>query len=293
MSAPAWMSFYPADYLADTGHLSTVEHGAYLLLIMHYWQNEGLPDDDRKLARIARMSMDEWDGVRDTIAEFFDDGWRHGRIDHEITTAQQTISKRSAAGKAGAKARYSKRMANADQSKTIEITAAQQTDAPNGAGAGKETPTLEREASPRAKELDDLENRLREAAGLENDPSPGLFDLSPITALRDKGYPMETIIGKLREAKAKGRKGRSWRYYLPAIEDAHTANSAIPENQRGRPAEVETTWITQDDARWPDLANRWREEKGRAPPATGSKQGEAGIGWHFPSDWISSKEIAA
>src|SRR4051794_27031196 len=32
-----WMAFYPADYLGDTGHLSTTEHGAYALLIFNYW----------------------------------------------------------------------------------------------------------------------------------------------------------------------------------------------------------------------------------------------------------------
>lgn len=120
MTAPAWMPFYIADYLADTGHLSTVEHGAYLLLIMHYWQNGGLPSDDVKLLRITRLPLKEWLSIRDTIADLFGDDWHHKRIADELAIASETMIKRSAAGKAGASARYSKRtpkrMAIAEQS---------------------------------------------------------------------------------------------------------------------------------------------------------------------------------
>jgi uncharacterized protein YdaU (DUF1376 family) len=107
------MPLYVADYLADTGHLSTVEHGAYLLLIMHYWQYGGLPNDTRKLARICRLSHAEWLAVRETLADFFDAEWRHGRIDHELSRAIEIMRKRSAAGKAGASARYGKRITSA------------------------------------------------------------------------------------------------------------------------------------------------------------------------------------
>lgn len=96
----AWMPLYVSDYLADTGHLSTVEHGAYMLLIMHYWQTGGLPDDERKLSRIARLSADEWGAVRDTLADLFCDGWTHSRIDAELAHASDVISKRSAAARA-------------------------------------------------------------------------------------------------------------------------------------------------------------------------------------------------
>ena len=37
MTGNAYMPFYVGDYLGDTSHLSTIEHGAYMLLLMHYW----------------------------------------------------------------------------------------------------------------------------------------------------------------------------------------------------------------------------------------------------------------
>jgi uncharacterized protein YdaU (DUF1376 family) len=114
------MPLYVADYLADTGHLSAAEHGAYLLLIMHYWQHGGIPDDDAQIARIARMSPKEWAARRYTIADLFSCGWQHKRIDAEMAKASEITARRSAAGKAGASARYSKgngnRIANAEQS---------------------------------------------------------------------------------------------------------------------------------------------------------------------------------
>ncbi|WP_052003445.1 DUF1376 domain-containing protein [Microvirga sp. BSC39] len=100
MSHP-WMPFYPGDYLADTVHLSTLEHGAYLMLIIHYWRNEVLPSDDTKLARIVRLPLDQWMEIRSTLADFFQPGWRHKRIEEELATTKEKYQRRAVAGRQG------------------------------------------------------------------------------------------------------------------------------------------------------------------------------------------------
>lgn len=108
MSKP-WMPLYIADYRNKTAHLSAAEHGAYLLLIMHYWVNKGLPDDMNQLMRIAAMTAAEWKKSRGVLQAFFRDGWRHERIEEELAKAEQISSKRRAA----AEQRYCKTDANA------------------------------------------------------------------------------------------------------------------------------------------------------------------------------------
>jgi uncharacterized protein YdaU (DUF1376 family) len=97
MSNRAWMPLHITDYLADTGHLNAAEHGAYLMLIMHYWQNGTLPADERLLARLARMTKDEWAESRDVLAMLFGPNWTHKRIDAELVKADEIIEKRRAA----------------------------------------------------------------------------------------------------------------------------------------------------------------------------------------------------
>jgi len=97
-----WMPLYIPDFLADTTRLSAAETGAYLCLIMDYWMHDGLPDDDAKLAAIARLPLKSWRQMRPTIEAYFQDGWRHKRIDAELTKMVGTsIRRKEAASKAG------------------------------------------------------------------------------------------------------------------------------------------------------------------------------------------------
>lgn len=88
MAALPYMQLYIADYLADTMHLSTEEHGAYLLLMFNYWQT-GRAIPKSRLAKIARVSADRWKELEPVIKEFFEEGndtWVHLRIERDIET---------------------------------------------------------------------------------------------------------------------------------------------------------------------------------------------------------------
>jgi uncharacterized protein YdaU (DUF1376 family) len=99
------MPLYIGDYMADTAHLTTEQHGAYLLLIFACWTHGGfLPDDDIKLAAITRLSLDAWKATRDTLAEFFKisgQKWRQKRVRVELERATHLHEVRSKAGSKG------------------------------------------------------------------------------------------------------------------------------------------------------------------------------------------------
>ena len=98
MSQAPIMPIFTDAYLADTLHLSTEEHGAYLLLLFATWRNNGQPlaDDPRKLSRIVRVSERRWvDKIRPSLAPFFDlsgGSWRQMRLEN----AWADVAKRSA-----------------------------------------------------------------------------------------------------------------------------------------------------------------------------------------------------
>jgi len=100
-SRPIWMPLYIADYLADTRHLTTLQHGAYLLLIMEYWQKGRLPGTDAERARVSGLNAKQWLSNRLAIAAMFDSDWRHSRIERELEKANELRLKRALFGSKG------------------------------------------------------------------------------------------------------------------------------------------------------------------------------------------------
>lgn len=99
-----WMPLYVGDYLANTGHLSTEEHGAYFLLIMHYWVTESLPCESESLAILARVSLKKWKAMEEKLKPFFGPDWSHRRLNEEIEKSKKISGKRAEAGAKGGKA---------------------------------------------------------------------------------------------------------------------------------------------------------------------------------------------
>lgn len=108
-----FMPFYIADYLGDTGHLSTLEHGAYLLLLFHYWRTgRALLDDPEHLRKIARMSATEWVTVSAPIRSLFrfaildaQPVLVHKRMEEELAHAVSRYGRAKAASTAANKAK--------------------------------------------------------------------------------------------------------------------------------------------------------------------------------------------
>jgi uncharacterized protein YdaU (DUF1376 family) len=128
-----WLPLNIGDYLGDTMHLSTLQHGVYIRLIMHYWKRRSLPVNIHDIARIAGMTAVRFRRVGAPVLELFTtitgrpatlrdvecdgrkaspgntvlritlgDSLRHKRLDAELLHAQV----RSNAGKTGSDGRW-------------------------------------------------------------------------------------------------------------------------------------------------------------------------------------------
>lgn len=74
MSSLPYFPFYPADFEADTSHLTLEEDGAYNRLLRLMWMTPGcsLPDDGAWIARRMRADADTYDRViSPLLTEFF------------------------------------------------------------------------------------------------------------------------------------------------------------------------------------------------------------------------------
>lgn len=92
-----YFTMFTGDYLRDTMHLTTRQHGAYQLLLMHYYgTGRPLPLNEIAVRTITRESPDEWKQDGPIVMAFFTDetdGWHQKRADKELQGANTRYTK--------------------------------------------------------------------------------------------------------------------------------------------------------------------------------------------------------
>ena len=102
MASLPYIQLYISDYLSDTMHLTTEEHGAYLLIIMNYWQT-GKAVPYNRLKSITKLSNERWTDVERSLNGFFtikkNGDWYHKRIEKDLARVRAKSEQARAAGK--------------------------------------------------------------------------------------------------------------------------------------------------------------------------------------------------
>ena len=244
MSLPR-MSLHIGDYRKDTAHLDAALHGAYLLLIMHYWATGSVPgDDDAQLARIACMTKPQWAKAKPIMYALFKEGnWRHKRIDEELATATAKYERRAAAGQMGGNATAMLRQnpsnagSNAGSNATQTPPAIGQQSPSNPNPIKKER--KERGGREHAREAEPLVSAeaiglAKEIAEIAGFPSPQ--DWPPgwcgapmrVHTMLAEGWRREVMLASARETMAKKRDGPpdSITYFEKPFARAHARQAA-------------------------------------------------------------------
>jgi uncharacterized protein YdaU (DUF1376 family) len=124
-----WYAHYPGDYGRDTAHLSLAQHGAYRLLLDHYYSTGApLTSDLKSVQRICRaFEPSEIEAVAYVLAHFFDpreDGYHNSRADLELAKQAEIREERSKRGKTGANHRWHRHIpSNSTADATANATA--------------------------------------------------------------------------------------------------------------------------------------------------------------------------
>lgn len=247
-------------YLADTRHLSTEEHGAYLLLLMCAWRTRGcaLKDDDRFLARLVGVSSHRWRRLKPVMSEFFDvsDGvWRQKKLLDVYRGVETRVAKSRANGARGGRAKAAKVRGGRQ---TSGCTVASETATPNGVSTKTrlQTPKVAAALSHTEKDLsdqpvndlvvvdDDFLLDVAERAGLAAERVDASVPAMWLAAGASPQKDIFPTIARLRQRQEKrtGNAPGSLAYYAAAVLDARDKRlGAIASGQQhasDRPAPV-------------------------------------------------------
>lgn len=131
-----FFKLYIGDYQRDTAALSVTEHGAYLLMLQHYYATERPLPPGRDLYRILRAeTQDERDAIDRVTARFWeetDEGLVNTRASDEIAKASHQRSVNREIGKRGGRPRQTDSVMESEtDSETDSVLVREPIDNPN------------------------------------------------------------------------------------------------------------------------------------------------------------------
>ena len=111
-----FIRFWIADYMRDTKELTYEEHGVYMHILWHMWEEGGwLADDNKKLALRLGLPVKKWLALRAVLNRFLtvygpegDRRLTQKRLQIEYNKAIEHAKKRSAIGVKAANAKHGK-----------------------------------------------------------------------------------------------------------------------------------------------------------------------------------------
>lgn len=292
MAELPFMPLYTDALLGDTMHLDAVEFGAYCLILFTMWRNGGsLPDDDARLAKVARVNPSQWRKIGPVVRQFLtpaEDGkLTQKRLQNEFAHRTERSAINSRNGKRGAAANALKRqqppLANAGV--LLEQTGSERASEPAANGSAKRQHTriqnpeavaayVEGSNSARAREApDDPALRARIAIRGVFERHGYLPDRIPETGHAETwlkaGYDLAMIERVVSEGLARNGKVRSLRYFDDAIREAHERRP--PVEPAGDP------WQRIPRESYPLMLKIWRDNPDRWDRSTwGPRPNERG-----------------
>lgn len=244
-----FFKLYIGDYQRDTAHLSVTEHGAYLLMLQHYYATEKPLPVGKALHRMLRaQDKAERDAIDAIVAQFWTetpDGLVNERADVEITKASAQAETNRAIAQAREAKRKSSRASN--EQSTNRATNDQPNQTPDtrhqtNTESNRHTESIRHEAPDddfNARSLsDDFAPQKWEAwriwfqdeYGLEHDPY-SQQDRSKFRPLAQGWINAKVTVGQMRKAVAKAKaESKEPIAYLPGYVDRVLSAMQMPSN---------------------------------------------------------------
>jgi uncharacterized protein YdaU (DUF1376 family) len=224
MSSLPYMPLWVPDFLSDTEELDARETGALILLLMSMWKSGGqLPNDPKKLRRIARVERD-WTKVWAAISHHFSGvGESHisnARLSTELekVRAMSTANKRNGArgGRAKALKTREEGLANGKDSPDHSLyhpePEPKPKDIPDGISPPLSSPTAQSASSEKRSEATDPAKTRAHAVQIPNDWAPDqIMTQDLMVELHLTPEDMRYCFNQMKDhANAKGRELVDW-----------------------------------------------------------------------------------